>query len=136
MYIYSRRPIRILCVSIVLFTCDAVASDDYMKLLEAEADGTELDPGGQSKTNTTVHRAPVNVDRRDWQGECDYVNDVLALGVVWEEFASHLKQCSLGTYVFYRRLDLDSQRLVYINNYSKNAPTKLSILKKAIFKYF
>lgn len=136
MAVFNRYSINLVCAIILFCSNNAVASDDeYLKLLEAEAIDSRLDRDGQRKNNNIAHNASVNLDKRDWAGECDYVDDVLPSGLVWEEFSSYLKQCSLGTYVFYRRLEFDLQRSIY-NTYSNTAPTKNSILKEAILKYF
>jgi len=138
MVVFNKDGKHSVCAIILLFaSSSAMASDDYMKLLEAEAEGTSLDQSSdQREDKTTVISAGIDTEKKAWVGECDYAKDVLALGVVWEEFASYLKQCSLGTYVFYRRLEHDLQYTIYNDNYSKTAPTKLSRFKKAILDYF
>ena len=136
MKVNNRYFFSYLCTIILMFSHDAMASDDeYMKLMEAEAAETHLDLGGQRKSSGAKHNISINTQKRDWPGECDYTDDVLPSGLVWEEFPSYLKQCYLGTYVFYRRLELNLQHSVY-DAYLKTAPIKLSALKKEISNYF
>lgn len=119
-----------------MFSHNAMAGDDeYMKLMEAEAAGTHLDKGGQRKSSRVKHNLSINTEKRKWLGECDYSDDVLPPGLAWEAFPSYLKQCYLGTYVFYRRLESDLQRSAY-NAYLKTAPIKIGVLKKEISNYY
>ncbi len=131
---YSRPLFTVLCIIIALCTPNVYAGDDYLKMLEAEAEDLHLDKSGQRENSSIVHSKPAT-DRRDWDGECDYVDEAMLPGVVWEEFSSYIKQCYLGTYAYYRRLDDNLQRSIY-NSYKKNAPVKQTTLKKEILNYF
>ena len=112
------------------------ADDDYLKMLEAEAEGSHIDDSGQAKRHAaTATSAPAVAETKKWVGECDYISDAMPTGLQWEEFASYIKQCSLGTYVFYRRLDPNSQSTVY-KSYTAMSPTNLSVLKEEVLKYY
>ena len=133
MAVFNKALINVLCITFLLCTFNAAASDDeYMKLLEAEAEESVLDQTGQRESNDTLHN---NITKKNWVGECDYIDDILPLGLVWEEFSSYLKQCSLSTFAFYRRLDMNLQRSVY-ENYSKSASAELNVLRQEILKHY
>jgi hypothetical protein len=134
MLFFSRSLFTVLCIIIALGASSAQAADDYLKMLEAEAEDLHLDKSGQRENSGVVHSKPVD-GRRDWDGECDYMDEAMLPGVVWEEFSSYIKQCYLGTYAYYRRLDDNLQRTIY-NSYKKNTPVKQTTLKKEILNYF
>lgn len=134
MQFYSRPLFTVLYIIIALGTSNVHAGDDYLKMLEAEAEDLHLDKSGQREISNIVRSKPA-ADRRDWDGECDYRGEAMLPGVVWEEFSSYIKQCYLGTYAYYRRLDNNLQRSIY-NSYEKNTPVKQSRLKKEILSYF
>jgi hypothetical protein len=118
----------------LMYSFSAIAADDYMSLLEAEAEGSELDHGGQLEAGGTKYKDPAGLVERKWQGECDYAADVLPTDLVHEEFASYMKKCTLSIFVYYRKLDADSKNLVY-EKYKKTIPIKLSSLRKAVLSY-
>ncbi len=121
---------------VLLATFNAQAADDeYLKQLASEVKNVHLDKSGQRNNNNTAHNASGDAKQRKWVGECDYSNEVMPAGLAWAEFSSYLKQCSLATFVYYRRLDSDLQRSVY-NTYSKASTMKSSKLKKDILTYF
>lgn len=122
---------------LVLFAAFNVqaADDDYLKMLEAEAEGSHIDDSSQSKKNAAVVSTAAIADRKEWIGECDYISDAMPDDLAREEFASYMKQCSLGTYVFYRRLEPNLKNAVY-KTYTAMSPATLTVLKKEILKYF
>ena len=131
------------CTTFILSSYHAMASDDYLKMLESEAAETTIDQSNEYNpnlnnknklviTDETKLKKPVN---KMWAGECNYTDDVLPLNLSQEEFSSFLKKCALGSSIFYRRLNPASQEAVY-RNYKKPTPVKLSIIRKDIQKHF
>jgi len=109
--------------------------DDYLKLLEQEASDLHLDQSGQRESDGAVHSSSTTQLERKWDGECEYSSDILLPDIDRAEFASYLKQCYLGTYAYYKRLDVNLQKAVY-DSYKKNTPIKHLALKKEIVNYF
>jgi len=136
MAFFSRSITGFLYIVVFLSAFNAQASDDeYLKLLEQEASDLHLDQSSQRETDGTAHRTAADMVKKKWTGECDFSSDVLLADVDQAEFASYLKQCYLGTYAYFRRLDAGLQHVVY-NSYRKNTPIKQSALKKEIVNYF
>lgn len=139
MVFFSRSILNTLYVatflSTFLGTFNAQANDDeYMKQLEVEAEGLHLDSRGQ-RANDAEKNGAGNQSAKQWTGECDYANDALSSGVVWEEFSSYVKKCHPGDYAYYRRLGTSSQHSVY-DRYVKKPSMNQSTFKQEILKYF
>ena len=121
-----------LCATILLCSQNVIASEDnYLSLLEAEAENSRLDSG----ESDNKHHVAINVENKDWLGECGSIDDVLPSNIGQEEFSSYLEQCSMTTFSLYRRLDSDSQQSVY-KSYVSTASLKVSELRKKIFKHY
>ncbi len=134
MDVFNKYLIKMLFVATLSFSLNAVATDDYLLMLEAEAENLQLDQAGSSGVDTKQRKQQLKAMETDWYGECDYAKEVLQKNLLREEFSSYLKQCSLSLFVFYRRLDAGSQMAVY-DTYKKASPIKFSSLKKTIINY-
>ena len=124
----------IACISIFLTPGNALAEDDYLRLLESEAIDLELDKAGQRAGDNKKQTKHYKKLKQQWYGECRPVNDLLPDNLLHEEFPSYLKQCSLSTYSFFRRLDTDQQHTVY-EAYQRSSPIDFSSLRKLILQY-
>jgi len=134
MDVFNKSLVIILFAVTLFFSTYTFAEDDYLLMLEAEAENLRLDQGGQHGSENKRRNQQFVVAEKKWQGECDFAENVLLLGVPHEEFSSYLKQCSLSLFVYYRRLDTGSQALVF-EKYKNASPIKFSSLKKTIVNY-
>ena len=134
MDVFNNYLVIILSITISLFSLSVSAEDDYLLMLEAEAGSSRLDQGGKRVIDDEKRRKQLDFVEKKWQGECDYDEDVLQSSLPREEFSSYLKQCSLSLFVFYRRLDINSQVLVY-EEYENASPIKFTSLKETIINY-
>ena len=134
MDVFNKYLVLILSITSLLFSFHALAEDDYMTMLETEAKSSQLDMGEKGEVDVKQRKQQIMVVDKKWQGECDYAEDVLLSAIPREEFSSYLKQCSLSLFVFYRKLDVNSQTLVY-EEYRQVSPVGFSSLKKTIVNY-
>lgn len=134
---FSKKIIIFLYAVLLLCSHNVMASDDdYMKMLEGEAAITSVDSSGKRERDSIIiNTAAANIVKKKWVGECDYIDDTVPENLIRGEFASYLKQCATGTYVFYRRLELKSKNLIY-ENYKKLALVKLFELRENILNGF
>jgi hypothetical protein len=134
--VFCRRfAAHMLFISILLFSLQAVAGDDYMQLLEAEAEELELDQSSQIQKNKPVETgSTASIKKTDWKWDGDLENTVLPSGLTQDEFASLLKQHFYGTFVFYRKLtSIDKQTVYY--HYTKASSADLDIIRKDILEH-
>ena len=131
---FNKSLVIILSTVTLFFSTYVFAEDDYLLMLEAEAENLRLDQGGKHGSENKRRKQQLVVAEKKWQGECDFAEDVLQLDVSREAFSSYLKQCSLSLFVYYRRLDMSSQALVF-ETYKDASPIKFSSLKKTIVNY-
>ena len=116
----------------VLLSFNALAEDDYLKMLESEASDLELDQSGQinqSQQNAVTDKEIVTKTDWNWDGELE--GDILPTGLAQDELASLLKQRFYGTFVFYRKLNSNDQKTVYYH-YSKSPSPDLDDIRKDI----
>ena len=118
------------CAMIIVCSQDVIANDDYLSLLEAEAENTSLDSGKSIKKSRTNQKPPINVKNKEWLGECGLPENIQR-----EEFSSYLEQCSMTTFSLYRRLDNSVQHSVY-KKYAETSSVKVSTLRKEILKVY
>ena len=135
MVFYCRSVFNILCIAALLCSYEAVASDDdYLKMLEGEAENVKLDQSGQLKEKEQISEDASGVTKTDWVWEGDLVGDDLPTGLAKDEFATLLKQNFYGTYVFYRKLNSVDQKTVYYH-YSKATPAALDAIRQDILNH-
>lgn len=129
----SRSTIRAFYV-VVFLMCSfgAFASDDeYMKMLEGEAEDSKLDSSGQINNNEQSSNSRDDASAKNWKLEGNLEGEVIPKGLSQEEFASFLKQRFYGTFVFYRKLtSVDKQTVHY--HYTKTASANLDSIRQDI----
>jgi len=112
-------------IFIALFLCPGLtlATDDaYLKMLEGEAEGVELDQRGQLKDKEHINDSTDGITKTNWKWEGDLAGDILPADLQQSEFATLLKQQFYGTFVFYRRLNSVDQDTVFLHySQAKNA---------------
>ena len=120
---------------VLLLNAGNVAADDYLNMLEAEADDLSLDRSGQLKKNkqaNTTNKESITKKKWKWEGELQ--EDALPLGLAQDEFATLLKQRFYGTFVFYRRLNHINQANVY-KKYQQIKMPEITIIRSLVIKY-
>jgi hypothetical protein len=132
----SRLIINSLCVSALLFSMNAVATDDaYLRMLEGEAEDASLDKSGQLKDAEQADgSSKEGITKKNWTWEGDLEGDILPSGLVQDEFASLLQQNFYGSFVFYRKLNSNDQDTVYYH-YTKASPADLNAIRQDILDH-
>ncbi len=135
MVFFSRSVFSSLCLIILLSTFNAQASDDdYLKMLESEAEDVKLDQSGQIKDKQQVSEEGSGITKTDWSWEGEIEGDVLPPGLAQDEFATLLKQHFYGTFVFYRKLNSVDQNTVYYH-YTKASSAELEPIRQDILNH-
>ncbi len=133
MAFFSRSVFNILCIAVLLCSFKAAANDDeYLKMLEGEAEDLKLDQSGQLKDKEQINKDSRDViTKTNWEWEGDLEADGLPSGLAQNEFASLLKQRFYGTFAFYRKLNSVDQQTVYYH-YSKEPSANLDSVRQDI----
>ncbi|MBE9560503.1 MAG: hypothetical protein IMF15_06910 [Proteobacteria bacterium] len=135
MAFFSRPVFNILCTATLLCSYQAMASDDeYLKMLEGEAEDVKLDQSGQLKDKEQINQDASGITKTNWKWEGDMEGDNLPLSLAQDEFATVLKQNFYGTFVFYRKLNSVDQQTVYYH-YSKASPAALDPIRQDILNH-
>lgn len=134
------RPVKSsLLISFLLSTmCIAfqvsASDDEYLKMLEGEAEDLRLDQRGQLKGKEEVidiQSSKESLSKTNWTWEGDLEGDILPSGLAQNEFAALLEQNFYGTFVFYRKLSsIDRQTVHY--HYSKKQKAELDSIRQEI----
>ena len=131
----SRPVFNILVFIVMLSTFNALASnDDYLNMLESEADDVKLDQSGQLKDKEQVSEENSVATIKNWNWEGDIDSDALPPGLAQDEFATLLKQNFYGTFVFYRKLNSVDQNTIYYH-YKKSSPAALEPIRQDILSH-
>ena len=126
------RSVLLMSGILMLFSSNVFAEDDYLKMLESEAEDLELDQSGQindTKRDGVVDKE--NITKADWTWDGELEGNILPAGLAQNEFGSLLKQQFYGTFVFYRKLNSNDQKTVYYH-YSKSPKPDLDDVRKDI----
>ncbi len=136
MAFFSRVVKNVLCVAALSCPISAIATDDeYLKMLEGEAEGVQLDQSGQLKdTKLENNSSTEGIVKKDWKWEGELEGDVLPPGLAQDEFATILKQNFYGSFVFYRKLNSIDQQTVYYH-YTKASPANLDAIRQDILDH-
>ena len=135
MAFFSRSVFNILCIAALLCSYKAMASDDeYLKMLEGEAEDVQLDQSGQLKDKEQINESNSGITKTNWTWEGDLEGDILPPGLAQDEFAMLLKQNFYGTFVFYRKLNSVDQQTVYYH-YAKASPAALDSIRQDILDH-
>ena len=132
----SRVVTNILCAAAVLFSIEAIAADDeYLRMLEGEAEDVKLDQSGQLATEELNDKGnKEDITKKDWKWEGELKGDVIPPGLAPDEFASILKDNFYGSYVFYRKLNSNDRQTVYYH-YTKASPADLDVIRQDILDH-
>ncbi len=135
MAFFSRSVFNILCITALLCSYEAMASDDeYLKMLEGEAEDVKLDQSGQLKNKEKINESNSGITKTNWKWEGDLEGDILPPGLAQDELATLLKQNYYGTFVFYRKLNSVDQKTVYYH-YSKASTADLDSIRQDILNH-
>ena len=136
MAFFSRTVINISSVTILLFSLKVVATDDdYMKMLEAEAEDLEVDKSGQLEFKEQTNKSSTDsLIKENWKSEGVLEGDILPPGLAQDEFVTVLKQNFYGSFVFYRKLNSIDQKTIYYH-YTKASPAYLDPIRQTILNY-
>lgn len=134
MALLHRLVSNIAILMVMILPLESVA-DNYLKMLESEAEGVTLDKSGQLKEKQQVDTGSTDgITKTDWAWEGDLQDDVLPQGLAQDEFATLLKQRFYGTFVFYRKLNSVDQQTVYYH-YTKTSPAALDSIRNDIMSH-
>lgn len=129
---FSRPIFNILCIAALLCSYKAVASDDeYLKMLEGEAEDVKLDQSGQLKDTGQIDNSSSGITKTNWKWEGDLEGDTIPPDLAQDEFATLLKQNFYGTFAFYRKLNSVDQQTVFYH-YSQSSPANLDAIRQDI----
>ncbi len=135
MVLFIRSVFNIFVVILWLSAFVAQASgDDYLKMLESEAEDVKLDQSGQLKEKEQLSENNSGITKTNWNWEGDMDGDVLPTGLAQNEFATLLKQHFYGTFVFYRKLNSVDQNTIYYH-YKKALPAELEPIRQDILNH-
>ena len=109
----SRVAVVLVMISVSVLTSPAIA-DDYLKMIEGEAEELSLDKSGQIVSQqASEHNSTDVVTRTDWKWDGDLEENKVPPGLAQDEFATFLQDRYYGTFVFYRKLSTVDQNTVY-----------------------
>ena len=135
MAFFSRSVFNILCITALLCSYEAMASDDeYLKMLEGEAEDVKLDQSGQLKNKEKINESNSGITKTNWKWEGDLEGDILPPGLAQDEFATLLKQNFFGSLAFYQKLNSIDQQTVY-HHYTKASPAHLEAIRQDILDH-
>jgi hypothetical protein len=135
MEFFDRALTALSCITVLLFSLSAVATDDdYLKMLEQEANGLEVDKSGQlgnteQNDNTTIE----GLIKENWTSDGVLRGDEIPSGLTQDEFVGLLKQNFYGSYIFFTKLNSIDQQTVYYH-YTKASPAYLESIRQDILE--
>ncbi len=134
----NSRLTSLLFGGLLILSSNVYAEDDYLKMLESEASGLELDKSGQLTSPAASDEAGSDkasghkvITKTDWKWEGELNGDLLPKGLAQDEFATLLEQHFYGTFVFFRKLDSNDQKTVYYH-YKKSPQPDLDDVRQDI----
>ncbi|HEB81906.1 MAG TPA: hypothetical protein ENJ11_03480 [Gammaproteobacteria bacterium] len=133
---FSRCGVCLTCLVALFCTFSAHAGeDDYLKMLEGEAEEVSLDSSGQLKKHEALSREDAKVVlKEDWEWEGEIDSEYVPPGLAQDEFATYLKQYFYGTFVFYRKLTPTDRDRIFAEYDSLRKP-RLDTLRDNILDY-
>ena len=106
--------------------------DEYLKMLEGEAEDLVLDKSGQLQDRRqTDKNATEDITKKDWKWEGDLQGEILPPGLAQDEFATLLKQNFFGSFAFFLKLNSIDQQTVY-HHYTKASPAHIEAIRQDI----
>jgi len=125
-------------LTVIMLLCGlstVVKADDYLKMLEAEAEDVRLDQSSQLKDKEQANMDSTDgITKTNWKWEGDLSGNNLPSGLAQDEFATLLKHSFYGTFVFYRKLNSVDQRTVYYH-YTKSSNADLDSIRDDILDH-
>lgn len=129
---FRRSFFNIFCITALSLSFKAGASDDeYLRMLEGEAEDVKLDQSGQLKRPKNISSSTSDITKANWKWEGDLEGNAIPAGLAQDEFGSLLKQNFYGTFVFFRKLNSVDQQTVYYH-YSKAPKADLDSIRQEI----
>ena len=104
--------------------------DDYLKMLEGEAETVQLDDSGQLKQENNP-QSPIT--SFEWDGTVN--KDGFPKSLNQEAFEAFLHKYYFGTYVFFKKLDSTDKNTVH-HRYSKEDMPNIENVRKDVMTLF
>lgn len=135
MVFFGRAVTNISCVAALSFSLNVVATDDeYLKMLENEAQGLEIDKTGQLESTEQADKDTIEgLIKNNWSSGDALKGDILPPGLSQDEFVALLKQNFYGSFVFFTKLNSIDQQTVYYH-YTKASPAYLEPIRQDILE--
>lgn len=131
----SRSAFNILIVIVLLSIFNVQAGDnDYLNMLESEAEDVKLDQSGQLKGKEQISEDDSKIAKKIWNWDGEIDGDVLPQGLTQNEFTTLLNKHFYGTFVFYRKLNSIDQNTIYYH-YTKASPAELEPIRQDILNH-
>ena len=102
--------------------------DDYLKMLDSEAEDLQLDASGQLKKEKK-NNAKSAITTFEWDGATG--KEGFPTGLAQDAFEAFLHQYYYGTYIFFRKLDSADKDTVYYR-YSKQAAPNIDNVRQNV----
>lgn len=113
-----------------------VASDAYLNMLNAEADGLTLDRSGQLNEKKDANVSSMDgITKKNWAWQGELKEGEIPEGLAQDEFATILKQRFLGSFVYYKRLNTANQQVVF-ETYRNISNPNIEIIRRDILNYY
>ena len=128
----SRSVVNILCIIAFLCPAGAMAGDDeYLKMLEGEAEDVQLDQTGQLKDKVETEYSASGETITNGKSKDVLEGNIFPPNLNQDEFVALLKQNFYGSFAFYRKLNSIDQQTVYYH-YTKASPASLDSIRQEI----
>lgn len=123
----------IIAVTVFLSSFETVIADDeYLKMLEQEAKGLEVDKSGQlEQIQEADDDAAGNIMNINLKSGGSLDSGVMPPDLSQGEFVAVLKENYYGSFVFYQKLNSNDQQTVYYH-YSESKPAYLDAIRRDI----
>ena len=106
----------------------SAAGDDYLKMLDSEAEDVQLDTSGQLKQETQNQKESA-ITSFEWDGTTDKAG--FPTGLAQDAFEAFLHKYYYGTYIFFRKLDSADKDTVYYR-YSKESRPNIDNVRQNV----
>jgi hypothetical protein len=141
MVFFSRAVINRVVINSLFFVAlmyafeAGAAEDDYLKMLEGEAEEVTLDQSGQlHEESLDTDDSTKDLTKKNWKWKGKLVDNVVPPGLEQDEFATVLKDSFYGSFVFYRKLNSNDRQTVYYH-YSQATAAHIDGIRKDILDH-
>jgi hypothetical protein len=129
MLLNSRISVSLLITASLLAGLPMSAADnDYLNMLDSEAEDLQLDASGQLKQEKKNHGEPAKTTF-EWDGTM--AKEGFPTGLGQDAFEAFLHKYYYGTYIFFRKLNSVDKDTVY-HNYSKEAAPHIDAVRQNV----